>query len=290
LTVRDKGSTRDVDSGNTLIPYLVVLSGDERGRRFPLDRQINVIGRGTESDITVNDAKISRTHAALLVFPDRIVLEDRRSTNGTYVDGKRIESVTVTVQSRIRAGNCLLKIDYKDPTELEFEQALYDAATTDALTGISNRTAFMDNARQQVSFCRRNDMHLTLGMCDADHFKQVNDRLGHPAGDFVLQELSRIVQREIRQEDLLGRYGGEEFILLLPRIGPQAARECFERVRVAVADHEFRTEETRIPVTVSIGACTLKGQGIHELAELIDAADRALYRAKQGGRNRVEIG
>lgn len=290
LTVRDTRVSRRSEGADALVPYLVVLSGDDRGRRYPLDRQVNVLGRDPQVDLPINDIKISRIHAAIVVFPDRIVLEDRGSTNGTFVDGRRIDKAPIGVRSRIRIGNSLLRIDYKDPTELEFEQALYDAATTDALTGARNRTAFARDARQQVSLCRRNGLDLTVGMCDADHFKQVNDRYGHPGGDFVLQELARVVRGEIRDEDLFARYGGEEFVLALPRIGAVAARECFERIRKAIEDHEFRYEGRTIAVTVSIGICTRRGGDMRSVDELVEIADRALYRAKRAGRNRVETG
>jgi diguanylate cyclase (GGDEF)-like protein len=124
-------------------------------------------------------------------------------------------------------------------------------------------------------------------MFDVDHFKDINDRHGHPAGDVVLRELAQLIKDALRTVDAVGRYGGEEFIAVLPHTAYDEARLTAERVRVRVAAHTFRAGRTPIPVTVSVGVATYPSEKVDSPNTLIREADLALYRAKQGGRNCV---
>lgn len=272
-----------------LEPYLVVLSGSEQGKQFKLHSSQHVFGREPGADIMIADPKISRRHGVLSIYRKYILLEDLNSTNGTYVNGKRVETHRIQLLDRIRVGDTFLKIDYKRCCEAKSEQALYQAANIDSMTGILNRHAFMVRAQQELSFCKRNDSPLTVMMCDADHFKLTNDNFGHLAGDQVLRDLAQILNAEMRQEDLLARYGGEEFIILLRAIPADAAVALAERIRVTVMHHVFRYRNLRIPTTLSIGLCTCRVDASLSLDAIIQTADDALYRAKKNGRNRVEI-
>lgn len=272
-----------------LEPYLVIVSGSEQGKHFKLHRQQNVFGRDQDADIVVADPKISRRHGVFTIYPDGIVLEDFNSTNGTFVDGKRVAKHRLGPHDRIRVGDTYMRVDYKRHGEALSEQALYQAANTDALTAILNRGAFMIRAEQEFSFCKRNGGRLTIVMCDADHFKRKNDKFGHPAGDHVLKELADILSREMRKEDLLARYGGEEFVMLLRESSETAAEGWAERIRHTVMQHSFVFQGRAIPTTLSIGVCSRQADAAESLQAVIQAADDALYRAKQNGRNRVEI-
>jgi diguanylate cyclase (GGDEF)-like protein len=121
---------------------------------------------------------------------------------------------------------------------------------------------------------------------DIDHFKQVNDRFGHQAGDFVLTRLAELANQSIRSTDLLGRYGGEEFILILPEAGLDNARAVAERLRQKVENHKFVFDQQTIQITISIGLSSLVNPDT-ELDDLISRADHSLYAAKDAGRNRV---
>jgi diguanylate cyclase (GGDEF)-like protein len=129
---------------------------------------------------------------------------------------------------------------------------------------------------------------LSLVMFDIDHFKQVNDRFGHPAGDFVLSKLAVVVNECIRAEDTLARYGGEEFALLLRDASEKQAFVCAERIRRVIEITDFTTNGQRIPITSSFGVATFTGTEFSSPEELVEAADQFLYKSKRGGRNRVE--
>lgn len=166
-------------------------------------------------------------------------------------------------------------------------------ARTDALTGIANRRAFFDVLGVEFRRSRRYGRHLSVLMLDLDHFKAVNDRWGHPFGDHVLRELARLVAANVRESDILGRYGGEEFALALPETAEAAALGVGEKLRAAVEEHEFRTEDTPpvdeppVRITISIGVASLPVEEEQDEVELIGRADQALYEAKRTGRNRV---
>jgi diguanylate cyclase (GGDEF)-like protein/PAS domain S-box-containing protein len=176
-----------------------------------------------------------------------------------------------------------------------FEQ-LNLLATIDALTGIANRRHFMQLATFEFARAMRYGKPLAACMIDIDYFKRINDTCGHLAGDQVLHKVAQICTGCLRQVDLIGRYGGEEFALLLPETSVQGAQALAERLRACVADQTSEDAEACMPVTISIGVAALQAEhaeesvpGAASLTELLNLADQALYAAKHHGRNRVEI-
>lgn len=162
-------------------------------------------------------------------------------------------------------------------------------ATTDELTGLFNRRQFFFLAqREQARRRGPGPGGLTVVMADIDHFKRVNDTLGHGAGDIVLKDVAHRLKNGLRQSDIVGRYGGEEFALLLPDTNPEQAREVVERLRVSIAASPVDAGGRGVNVTVSFGLAGRSTDG-ETLEQLLIAADRALYRAKETGRNRVEV-
>jgi diguanylate cyclase (GGDEF)-like protein len=165
----------------------------------------------------------------------------------------------------------------------ELATALQFRATTDPLTSLSNRLRFNETLSIEMLRSQRYGTPLSLVLYDIDHFKRVNDRYGHLVGDSVLIELSRLVGARIRATDMLARWGGEEFAVLLPNTTADMAFVFAEQLRIAIATHPFDGVGT---VTCSLGVAQYAG----EVAEaFIARADRALYRGKLGGRNRVEV-
>jgi diguanylate cyclase (GGDEF)-like protein len=159
----------------------------------------------------------------------------------------------------------------------------------DELTGIFNRRHFFILAEKEFERAMRYHRPLAVIMLDIDHFKLVNDTYGHQVGDQVLQSVAKICSRLIRKVDFLGRYGGEEFTILLPETKGQHAFNAAERLRKAVASSGVETPQGRVTVTVSVGVSTIEeGKGT-SLESLLDLADRALFTAKQDGRNRVHL-
>lgn len=162
-------------------------------------------------------------------------------------------------------------------------------ATTDGLTGVYNRRHFLELCERELNRARRYPQKMTLLMLDADHFKKVNDAHGHAAGDEVLCTLTRLCRSNVREVDLIGRMGGEEFAILLPQTGLSAATEIAERLRNAIAQTTLPLMDGQmLRFTVSIGVCSLAA-GAKTIDEFLKAADQALYTAKHNGRNRVEV-
>lgn len=159
-------------------------------------------------------------------------------------------------------------------------------ATTDALTGLSNRRHFTEQAERVIERAVFENAPLSLLMLDLDHFKRINDTFGHPAGDRVLRRFAEILQREVRPGDLCGRFGGEEFLVLLPSANMAEARTVAERLRQSVAAEAIDLGEQETRITVSIGIAHL-GSSADNLHSLLQRADRRLYAAKAAGRNRV---
>jgi diguanylate cyclase (GGDEF)-like protein len=158
-------------------------------------------------------------------------------------------------------------------------------ATTDGLTGILNRRAMDDLLAARFAEAVRYKRPLAFLLFDVDHFKKVNDVHGHPAGDAVLRGVAQVAASQARDSDRVARYGGEEMALILPETDLAGAMVIAERIRVAVAAAEHATEGGALKVTVSAGVSVV-GPGIEKAEQLIEAADQALYRAKQSGRNR----
>lgn len=173
-----------------------------------------------------------------------------------------------------------------DITELKRqERELIRLAWTDSLTDAMNRHRFMDLAGKEVERARRRNSELSLLLLDADHFKQINDKYGHAAGDAILKGLVERWTRSLRSHDLIGRIGGEEFSILLPEANAANAIRTANRLRKEIAEVPFAFEGQLLRVTVSIGVATLAAG--EDLPSLMQRADRALYRAKEAGRDEV---
>ena len=165
-------------------------------------------------------------------------------------------------------------------------QDLHRVATTDPLTSINNRRQFFELAEQEFSRALRYDSQLTALMMDIDHFKKINDTWGHQAGDLVIVTVARTFSSVLRSSDICGRYGGEEFAVLMPETGLDTAMMVADRIRAAVESQVILFQGLEIRVTISLGAAarTADAPNIHTL---LSFSDQALYRAKEGGRNRV---
>ncbi len=161
-------------------------------------------------------------------------------------------------------------------------------ATTDELLGINNRRHLFELGRREVERARRYKHPLSAIMLDIDHFKKINDSHGHGVGDQVLRQIAQGCLQSVREFDILGRYGGEEFAIVLPETERLKAQKTAERLRVSIEQQPINTTAGALSVTISLGVALLQ-DGMTDLASLLDAADSALYLAKQSGRNRVEV-
>ncbi len=186
------------------------------------------------------------------------------------------------LRARLQVGQRVLELQ----TELVAAKKAFEfQATHDALTGLLNRRAILERLEREMSRCRRQESELSIMLLDIDHFKDVNDNYGHAVGDEVLREFSQRLRTVLRDYDSIGRYGGEEFLIVLPDICAIRNEETFERIRYSIGSEAFRTTAGALSVTTSAGATCSDGKSTVD--GLIHEADSALYRAKNAGRNRV---
>lgn len=272
-----------------LIPYLRVIEPRNTYIRLRVSVRPSIIGRSRDVDLPLNDGQISRRHCTVMAADTGVVIEDLDSRNGTWLNGQSIRHAIVTPQDRLQLGCFQLKVEYRDPEDVAQEDALVLAATTDALTGIANRRHLMDCADTATVVAQRSDLDLSVIMLDIDHFKAINDRFGHPAGDAALKCFANVLLREKRRQDVLGRYGGEEFMVLLPGADTAAATHFSQRVRETLETTEIVYADRPFRITASGGVCSAKGCGISSLSAMIARADLALYQAKNNGRNQIVV-
>jgi diguanylate cyclase (GGDEF)-like protein len=179
----------------------------------------------------------------------------------------------------------LIRIYVLDITQRKWaEEEIYLLATTDSLTGIANRRQFSTILASEIDRAKRYGTPMSLAMCDIDYFKRVNDTFGHDVGDHVLQTLTSLVKENIRANDVVARWGGEEFMVLMPQSDVEAASNVSEKLRLAIAGHHFDNLDK---LTVSLGVTAFEPQD--DLNSLLKRVDEALYEAKKKGRNRVEV-
>ncbi len=270
---------------------LVVLVGAELGAMYSMKGiKTATVGRSAKTTIRLRDEGVSRVHCIFEKSEDgNIFIKDRESRNGTMVNGQRISSLQLNEGDRIQVGETILQLTYRDELEESFHRELYEAALKDGLTKIYNRKYFGERLAAEFAYAVRHSGQISLLMLDLDHFKNLNDTYGHPAGDFVLRSVVNIMQRTMRKEDVLARYGGEEFVVIARGI-PIAHSVIFaERLRTEVAAAPVKYNDKLIDVTVSIGIAAVPHPAIRTPNDLVTAADKALYKAKHAGRNNVVV-
>jgi two-component system cell cycle response regulator len=267
---------------------LVIIHGEELGRKFDLCEPRIVIGRSADAGIQVDHDAVSRRHAALTITSDGwVLLEDLGSTNGTYVNDVLIaDEQQLRNGDLVKIGRSIFKFIASNNIEAAYHDEVYRLTTTDGLTQTFNRRYLEEALDREFSRCRRHGRALSLVMLDLDHFKLVNDTWGHLAGDAVLKGIASLVRSRVRREDVVARFGGEEFAVLLPEVELRGALALAEKMRELIATHPIVFDDDAIPVTVSAGAATLS-RSLSRTGDLIRRADEKLYEAKGAGRNCV---
>jgi diguanylate cyclase (GGDEF)-like protein len=269
---------------------ITVLSGPQTGLHRVIDQGSIIIGRAPGCDFLLEDTALSRRHCRIFRAPEGLAIEDLGSSNGTFVDGRLVRTrQSLEVGARINLGRqTVLSLSRQDSLEQSAARRLYESAMRDPLTGVYNRRCLDQRLREEFAYAQRHRSTLSLLMLDLDHFKRINDGLGHPAGDAVLRHLGEIIPRYLRKEDVAARYGGEEFSVLVRSIGADGARALGERIRQRIEAAPVAFERHTIAITASVGVATLDAERFYQsAAALLAAADAALYLAKTGGRNRV---
>lgn len=266
---------------------LIQYNGENLGRRFLLDAPEIAIGRVPDAGIFISDDSVSREHAKVYTEGDHVEIEDVGSSNGTFIHNQRISARTPLKDGDIiRFGAILFKFFAKDNIESAFHDKIYRLATVDAGTQLFNKKYLLETLDSEFRLCRVYGRPLSVIYYDLDFFKKVNDAHGHNCGDYVLRESAYVAKACMRTEDVLARFGGEEFVAILPGSDIYIATELAERIRKAVADHEFVFEGKTLTQTISVGVSEMQPL-FKTAADLLDDADRKLYQSKSLGRNRV---
>jgi len=191
------------------------------------------------------------------------------------------------LMAHLHAGKRILDVQQE---LISARDALRVQATHDPLTGLWNHAAIFDILRRELERAQRQRTSLGVVMADLDHFKQINDTYGHPAGDAVLREATRRLQSAVRTYDSIGRYGGEEFLVVVPGADEASALQQAERLRASISKAPIEVDQSSaIPLTISLGVTAPAEPEASNLESLLRAADLALYEAKRKGRNRVEM-
>lgn len=280
---------------------LLFLSGPLMGHCVSLNQKPRHVGRADDADIVIKDQGVSRLHARFFLGdlhpqgdagqggePDAFV-EDLQSSNGVYLNGRRIERIARLAQGdKITLGTeTVLRFTYQDQLDQDFQQRLLDSALNDALTGARNRAYFEQQLQYEFDYAARHNQVIAIVLMDIDHFKQVNDTYGHLAGDAVLTQLGARLRESVRDEDFLARYGGEEFVMLCRGLSSEQGLQLAGRLRELVAAKPFEYQDIEIGLTLSCGVASYPEVRVRAGVDLVSAADRALYRAKRGGRDRA---
>jgi len=265
---------------------LVVIYGLDLGKKYNLDKPSLIIGRSSKAEIQIDQESVSRNHCKIINTGKTIMLRDLGSTNGTYVNDELIDEYVMRDGDFIKIGRSIFKFLSGNNIENAYHEEIYRLTTVDGLTQIYNKRYFLETLEREIGRAQRYRRELSLIIFDIDLFKKINDTYGHLAGDHVLKHLALVIKSRIRREDILSRYGGEEFAIILPEIDHENAANFAEKIRRLIEKAIFKFEETEIPVTISIGVAEYSHeQG--DVSDFIKAADDRLYEAKMQGRNRV---
>jgi diguanylate cyclase (GGDEF)-like protein len=273
-------------------PCLLVVAGARLGEIFPIEGEL-IIGRDADVQLRINDDEgISRRHARVTAQGDSAVIVDLGSANGVFVDGQKISERLLVEGQKIRVGQTtVLKFARYDAMEEHAQRQLLESALRDVTTHAFNRRYFLQRLGGEIRFADRHHMQLALLIIDLDHFKKINDTYGHYQGDEVLRQVVILLNNALRAEDVLARFGGEEFAVLARGIPEGGALQLAERLRKLVETTDFGTAQKPLHCTISVGVAVFPFEGSQletaAMEKLIERADAALYRAKQAGRNQT---
>jgi len=287
-TIPDSGKTIDATIWTAC---LVVVRGAGTGNKFLLQKDEMIIGRADEVDVRLAKAGVSRRHAAIKRQNEKkFLIADLQSTNGTFVNSERISEIALKDQDLIAIGDSRLKFIAADSPEQPYYEELYCQAQMDKALQIYNKHYFLSRLDEELRRHQHFGAPLSLIMLDVDHFKRLNDTHGHLAGDAALIHLAEVIKGNIRASDVLCRYGGEEFGIIMPQTNQQHAQLVAEKIRLLVANSPVNHADITISMTISLGISSDSNLAQSYTREaLITQADKALYEAKHQGRNRIVL-
>ena len=266
---------------------LLVVEGPDQGKSCDSDDEMILrIGTRDNNSLMLTDKSVSGYHFEISRSGAGWRLRDVGSTNGTFVNDRSAPAAVLTHGDRVQFGRNICKFLAGGHVESAYYEEIHRLVTTDGLTGLSNRRSFEEALGREFHRAQRYRRPLAVIMLDIDHFKRLNDTLGHLAGDAGLRQLGALIRANVRRDDTVGRLGGEEFAILLPEIDHAGAMRVADKIRELVRDAPFQYEGTHTPITVSAGVATLQEQDSAPL-DLLVRADELLFTAKRAGRDQV---
>jgi diguanylate cyclase (GGDEF)-like protein len=279
------------------VPCLVFIRGGTPGKIVELQLSgTYIIGRSSDCQLRIDDPTVSGKHARIFEKNGIFYIEDLDSTNGTFLDHNRMTaSCELTGGEMVNFGNVLVKFLLHGSAEHDYHHQLYDSVYRDSLTEVQNRRFLDENLKEILQVHAQTDAKFSLMILDIDHFKKVNDVHGHLIGDRILKDSCRLLEKLLREEDILVRYGGEEFVILMPYTGPRYATTTANRLLSMYREFDFQKDQLGPKnVTFSAGVSFIDyattGYEDSNADSILLAADNALYKAKNEGRNRVNAG
>ena len=266
---------------------LIVIYGHDLGRRVHIGVEPVVIGRSPQCEIQVDQESVSRNHCRVWFDGSGFFVHDLGSTNGTYVNDSLVEGEgRLRHGDQLKVGRTILKFIVGDDVEADYHEEIYRLMTTDGLTQLHNKRHFDEMLDREVARAKRYKRSFSLLVFDIDHFKSINDRWGHLAGDAILRQLGAVLLGRLRVNDVVARIGGEEFGLITPEVGVDGAKDLAGKIQRLTADTRFEFEGARVDVTVSVGVAEWQPH-YEDAEEVLKAADAKMYEAKRNGRNQV---
>ncbi len=270
---------------------LTVLTGLHAGHIMAVDGAPVTVGRASDADLVVDDASVSRHHVRIThMKAGGFCAEDLASTNGTFVGAARVGVAVLHRDDLIQLGPRLrLRFAIIDSAEESLHRQLYESSVRDPLTNAFNRRYLAERLVAEVARERRAEGDVAIMMIDVDSLKDVNDGFGHLAGDRVLTSVAARIQRALRVEDVLARYGGDEFVVLATGTDRGDAGQLAERIRCAVEGLQVSAQGREVKITTSIGVASLTELTSEDepVRTLLAMADARMYVAKASGRNKV---
>ena len=265
---------------------LVVMDGPRLGQCVHVHEVPVVIGRSSEADFRIDHPSVSRLHCSVWQEVFGASVRDLGSKNGVLVNGQPVRVAQLSDGDFVAVGDVVLKFIAGGSLEARYHEALFGLANLDSLTQLLNRRAFREALDTAVAATSNNPEPLSVVIFDLDHFKQINDVLGHDAGDAALRRLSTLLRQALRERDRAGRLGGDEFAVVLPQTGPSEAHVWCEALRRSIEGLGLADSGLPQPVSISVGVATWE-PAMGSAHEFLRLADKALLRAKAAGRNRV---
>ena len=270
---------------------LTVLTGLQAGRIVAIEGAPMTIGRAADADLVVDDTGVSRHHVRIARTAEgAFYAEDLGSTNGTFRGHHRIGLTLLCGGDLLQLGPHLqVRFAIVDSVEESLYRRLYESSVHDALMRTFNRQYLDDRLHAEIAHARRSGGEVAVLMIDVDSLKDVNDRFGHLAGDRALCTIAARIVRVLRVEDMLARYGGDEFVVVAAGTAPGDAEQLAERVRRAVERLHMSARGREVHITASIGVASLAelDRSDEPVAALFVLADERMHAAKASGRNRV---